>query len=158
MLGSKSKFFHQSVEALSSKRRQVVQLLKVKGYNDTEIAIYIKSYNYFCQNPAQFDGATGVKDLYDIDGLDLDAMLHDYQCIVHNVSSNIRCLNLSNWLFYKGIIRKNKGKWKALKRLIGLTLLTFPFMIYSLIKRGFMSKSQKKKFKQEYKTLIKATA
>jgi len=158
MLGSKSKFFYQKEYVLEGKWIAIYNLLVANGYSINEIEVYKEAYNYFCINPSQFDGATIVKDLYDIEGLDLDAMLHDYQCIVYNVASNIKYLTLSNWLFYKEIIRKNKGKWKARRRLIGLIVLTFPFMGYSLVKRGFMSKSQKEKFKQEYKVLIKATA
>ena len=62
----------------------------------------------------------------------------------------------SNFFHQKEYILE--GKWKARRRLIGLVILTFPFMVYSLVKRGFMSKSQKEKFKQKYKILIKATA
>lgn len=152
MLGSKSHFFHQSVEVLSSKRRQVVQLLKLKGYHDTEIAIYIKAYNYFCQNPAQFDGATIVKDLVDIPGLDLDAVLHDYQYIHHNVAANFVTKWKADWLYAKGQERKGKGQYSAFSRFIGLTIIGIVFVPYARIKRG--KKINKTAFLEEYNTLI----
>lgn len=155
MLGSKSHFFHQSVEVLSSKRRQVVQLLKLKGYHDTEIAIYIKAYNYFCQNPAQFDGATIVKDLVDIPGLDLDAMMHDYHYIHHNVAANFVTKWKADWLFAKGNERKGKGQYSAFSRFIGLTVIGIGFVAYAFYKRGKIKENQKKAFLEQYQILIK---
>ena len=153
MLGSKSKFFHQSVEVLSSKRRQVVQLLKLKGYNDTEIAIYIKAYNYFCQNPAQFDGATIVKDLIDVPGLDLDAMLHDYHYINYNVAASFVTKWKADWLYAKGNERKGKGQYSAFSRFVGLTIIGIVFVPYARWKRG--KTINRTAFLEEYKILIK---
>ena len=165
MFGSKSHFFYQSVEVLSSKRRQVVQLLKLKGYNDTEIAIYIKAYNYFCQNPAQFDGATIVKDLVDIPGLDLDAMLHDYHYIHRNVAANFVTKWKADLLFLKGNRKKGKGNLEWLKkhtgidnislRFIGLTVIGIGFVVYAFYKRGKIKEYQKNEFLKEYQILIK---
>lgn len=102
-----------------------------------------------------FDGATFVKDLFDIDNLDLKAMLHDYCCLKHKVSSNLYCSLLASWLFYNCLIKLGNGKCHAIKRFIGLIIITPLFIFYSLIKRGFQTKIQKRKFLKEYNTLIK---
>lgn len=155
MLGSKSKFFHQSVEILASKRRQVNQLLILKGYNEKQIAIYIEAYNYFCVNPSEFDGATIVKDLIDIPGLDLDAMLHDYHYIVHNTAANFGTKWKSDWLYAKGQERKGKGQYSAFSRFVGLTLIGIGFVAFARWKRGKIKENQRNKFLKEYQILIK---
>lgn len=154
MLGSKSNFFSQSVEVLSLKRRQVNQLLNMKGYNEKQIDIYIKAYNYFCINPSQFDGATIVKDLIDVPGLDLDAMLHDYHYIVHNTAANFGTKWKADWLYSKGIERKGKGQYSAFSRFIGLTIIGIGFVAFAFYKRGKIKENQKTDFLKEYKILI----
>lgn len=155
MLGSKNHFFRQEYYVLEGKWIFAYNLLIKKGYSKEKINVYKKAYDYFCLNPDDFDGATFVKDLEDISGLDLDAMLHDYQCIHFNVSSNLECLIKSNWLFYKGMIRKDKIKREAFVRLTGLTIIIPLFMIYSLFKRGFTTQQKKELFLKDYKLLIK---
>jgi hypothetical protein len=59
--------------------KQVRRYLVMKGYDHHETALYLQAFDFFCQNPTEFDGATIVKDLVDLNGLDLDAMLHDFQ-------------------------------------------------------------------------------
>lgn len=153
MLGSTNHFFTQSVEQLSLKRRQVQQLLKIKGYQFSQIDIYVTAYNYFCLNPEKFDGATVVKDLVDIPGLDLDAMLHDYHYINHNVAASLVLKFKADWLYAKGNERKGKGQYSAFSRFIGLTIIGIGFVPYAVWKRG--KKINKKAFLEEYKTLIK---
>lgn len=155
MLGSKSHFFNQPAEVLSSKRRQVDQLLKLKGYSDSQISIYIEAYNYFCINPSQFDGATIVKDLIDIPGLDLDAMLHDYHYIVHNTAANFGTKWKSDWLYAKGQERKGKGQYSAFSRFVGLTIIGIGFVAFAFYKRGKIKENQKTTFLKEYEILIK---
>lgn len=154
MLGSTSHFFNQSIEQLALKRRQVNQLLKLKGYNHHQIAIYIEAYNYFCQNPAQYDGATIVKDLVDIPGLDLDAMLHDYHYINYNAAASFVTKWKADWMYAKGNERKGKGQYSAFSRFAGLTIIGIGFVPYARWKRGKIKPEQKKEFLEDYKTLI----
>jgi hypothetical protein len=62
--------------------------LLYKGYNQEQVDIYLKAFDYFSKKHTEFDGATVVKDLVDIPGLDLDAMLHDYHYIFYRISSS----------------------------------------------------------------------
>lgn len=154
MFFSKSIFFKQRPNALLAKRYDVFSLLTMKGYNRRQIDIYLNAYDYFVNNPNDFDGATFVKDLIDVRGLDLDAMLHDYQYLKYNVASNIKIKFLTDLLYAKGIEKKGKSQYAAYSRFFGLTALVgIPIMIYSLIKRGFTTDSQKKQFLKDYKIL-----
>ena len=91
---SRSDFFKQDEFALSVYRDYLEKLLKIKGRDINEINQYLKAYDFFCRYSTKFDGATIVKDLHDIPGLDADAMLHDY-------------------LYLTGANRSFSKKWKA---------------------------------------------
>jgi hypothetical protein len=41
-------------------------IFRCKGYSAEQIAVYIKAFDYFWENPDDFDGATIVKDLMDV--------------------------------------------------------------------------------------------
>ena len=86
---SKSNFFLQDRETLAEKRHQIIMVLRFKGLNTQEINKFTEAYDYFRNNPKKFDGATIVKDLHDIKGLDLKAMLHDYACLM-SANNNFR--------------------------------------------------------------------
>ncbi|KIQ22642.1 hypothetical protein RT99_05910 [Flavobacterium sp. MEB061] len=126
----------------------------IKGYNKLEISIYLKAFDYFCQNPTDFDGATVVKDLQDLPKLDLDAMLHDYQYSVQNVAATFYTKWYSDWLYAKGQERKGKGQYSSFSRFIGLTLIGIGFVPYANYKRGSITLKQKKEFLEDYKTLM----
>jgi len=56
----------------------LIQELELKNRSAADISKYLKAYDFFCRYSTEYDGATIVKDLCDIPGLDADAMLHDY--------------------------------------------------------------------------------
>lgn len=153
MLGSKNNFFFQSPEILKHKGFDVDDLLRLKGYNSKQIAIYLEAYNYFKENPDRYDGATIVKDLIDIPGLDLDAMLHDYHYIVFNAAAHLGCKWKADWLYVKGMEKKGKGSYSCYSRFVGLTTFGSLFAIYARLKRGKMT--QKDLLKSHYKLLLK---
>lgn len=155
MFFSKSDFFKQSGHVLICKQKYVHNLLEAKGYSLAKIELYKEAYVYFSNNPNDFDGATFVKDLNDIIGLDLDAMLHDYNYLVNNVASNFKTKWKADWLYAKEQERKGKGSYSAFSRFIGLTIIGLFFVPYARIKRGKMTGSQLSKFDNTYKTLTK---
>ena len=85
----------------------------------------------------------------------LDAMLHDYHYLKHGVASNFVTKWKADWLFAKGHERKGKGQYSAYSRFIALTIIGVFFVPYVLIKRGKITKTQKKEFLKEYNLLIK---
>lgn len=134
MLWSRNDFFNQSKRILDSKRQEVYDLLKIKGYNVFEIRKYITAYDYFCDNPTRFDGATVVKDLHDLPKLDLDAMLHDYVYIVEKAGNNFKSKHKADWHYAKGMERKGKGQYSAYSRFIALTLTSPFWVLYTNLK------------------------
>jgi hypothetical protein len=155
MLGSSSTYFLQSVPALKRGRENVALLLKIKGYSCNQVAIYLKAFDFFTDNPSNFDGATIVKDLVDLPGLDLDAMHHDYCYVVYGVGSSLVIKTMCDWLFAKGMERKGKGLQSAYGRFILLTVISVVFVPYTSISKGRMSYNKRSEFIQEYRILIK---
>jgi hypothetical protein len=160
MLGSSNNFFKQPEIILLEKRKDMEELLFIKGYFQNQIAIFLEAYDYFVSKPKEFDGATGVKDLIDIhgscgyDGLDLKAMLHDWQWLVFKASSSFKYKRMSDEIFYHGIININGNKKEAKKRLKGLSLLSIPLVIRSNIKYGKMNALDMLKITQHYNILV----
>jgi hypothetical protein len=126
----------------------------LKGYSYPQILVYIRAYDFFCFNPFQYDGATLVKDLMDIPGLDLDAMLHDYNYIKYNAGVNLGIKLRADWLIAKEGERKGKGIYSSYSKFIGLTISTVVFTPYSFFKRGSTTDLQKKEFLNDYETLM----
>lgn len=129
---SNSTFFSQDDYALEMYRDAMVKLLQIKGRNQFEINRYLEAYDFFCNFSNKFDGATFVKDLNDIPGLDIDAMLHDYECLIG--------ANRYYKLWYKAVLNyyqnmlKN-GKGNQIIRAIGLCIIGLFFVPYCAVLR-----------------------
>lgn len=165
MLGSTNNFFKQDKETLLLKRDSVSYMLMIKGYNQLQIEVYLKAYDYFCENPNGFDGATLVRDLCDIDDLDLDAMLHDFHYLAYNVGVNVILKAKADYLYKIGMMRRKEKLQKywvkflgmryiAYSRLVALTIADIGWIPFARIKRGRMSKKQKEAFMYDYNTLM----
>lgn len=124
---SKSKFFEQDDYALEMFREKMVILLQIKDRTKAEISNYCAAYDFFCMNAYKFDGATFVKDLYDLPSLDLDAMLHDYECLT-GANRNYKLWYKSVWNYYENM-RKN-GKGNQILRALGLCVIGIFFVPY----------------------------
>lgn len=155
MLGSKNKFFFKTEEQLNGARYDVEYLLAIKGYSVDEIKIYLDAFDFFAGCPQNYDGATIVKDLVDVPGLDLDSMLHDYHYYVYDCASNLKYKHKADWIFAKGMERKGKGSYSTYSRFFALATLGFFFMLYVRIKRGKMDVHQKKDVDKHYSILIR---
>ena len=79
----------------------------------------------------KFDGATIVKDLNDIKGLDLKAMLHDYECLM-GANSNYRLWYVSAYDYYLNHFKLGNGN--QILRFLGLCVLGIFFVPYCKIK------------------------
>ena len=82
-------------------------------------------------HPSEFDGATIVKDLVDIEELDLDAMVHDYEYINGANRSFIKKWN-ADIRYIKNM--EANGKGIRVFRFFILTLLGIFFVPYCYIK------------------------
>jgi hypothetical protein len=155
MLGSTAKIFNQlSDKQLKELRYRMFMLLTAKEYSMSQIAIYQKAFDYFVINKTSFDGATIVKDLKDVGGLDLDAMLHDYHYIVYNCGANLYVKWHCDRLYAIQMERKGKGEWSAWSRFAGLIVSSIFWTPYVALKRGVIKTEQEWAFFEDYKLLI----
>ena len=127
---SKSDFLKQDRETLAEYRYQLRMMLKYKGRNESEIDLYIEAYDFFCRFTTKFDGATIVKDLCDLPKLDIDAMVHDYECLIGANRNFIKWFK-SAWKFFENM-RKN-GKGNQIFRFVLVCLAGFVFVPYCAI-------------------------
>ena len=132
MFWSKNDFFKRDSVSLKADRIKVSIILTLKGYTSEEVVPYLRAYDYFVINPNEFDGATIVKDLDDIPGLDLDAMLHDYEYLVDNVARGFITKWKSDMRYLEGMARKGKGY-----RTGRFVLLTISGIVFVPYKRYF---------------------
>ena len=124
---SKSTFFSQDRETLAEYRYQMIMMLRYKNRKDEEIDVYIQAYDFFCRFTTKFDGATIVKDLCDLPHLDLDAMVHDYECLIGANRNFVKWFK-SAWHYFENM-RKN-GKGNQIFRFALLCLAGFIFVPY----------------------------
>jgi hypothetical protein len=88
---SKSSFFLKSKEELAKDWYLLELILIDFNFTQKEILNFARAYNYFTENPKEFDGATVVRDLDTIKGLDASAMVHDYRYILAiNIKDRLR--------------------------------------------------------------------
>ncbi len=135
MYGSRNDFFKQSKDKLTKQRRLLVNVLSALDRSESDKAEYLFAFNYFCNNPEDYDGATIVKDLVDVRRgecyLDADAMLHDYEYIIGEADT-IK----SRWICDKKYIKNMElnGKGIRIPRLIILTVYGVITISYKKIK------------------------
>lgn len=154
MLGSKNMFFYQSPSELSNRRVDVICLLTIKGYNERQIALYLEAYDYFIINPSGYDGATAVKDLCDIPGLDLDAMLHDYHYLAFNAAAHAKYKEMSDVIFKTGIAKKGKSAYSSWSRKAGLWIASPYLIIRARLKYGRITALQMLQMTQHYQIFM----
>lgn len=134
MLGSHNKFFYKSKKELREKRNQL--LMTLLDFQVQDLQQWLLAYDYFCQNPHKFDGATIVKDLETIKGLDASAMVHDYEYLhIQNwwSISGLKAKLKSDWDYGKHQEQTGKGSVTAYTRTALLWLSTpFYYLIYKL--------------------------
>lgn len=128
LVTSKSDFFYQSREVLAEKRHHLISVLYDFRITDEEIDKYLEAYNFFCENPSLYDGATIVKDLDTIKDLDANAMLHDFEYLFN---SNLKEKLISDLNYSKRQERLHVGSVTAYTRGV-LLIVSTPF--YYLIK------------------------
>jgi len=135
MLGSKSKFFYQSKYKLKAKKEQLIRVLI--DFDIKDIYKFIEAFDYFCKNPEKFDGATIVKDLETIKGLDASAMVHDWEYLTQIEWNSLRGLKQklkADFQFGKHQELTGKGIFAPYTRTFLLWLSTpFYYLIYKII-------------------------
>lgn len=124
MFGSKNYFFIQGKETLTQKRLQLEFLLKdIWERDDSVVDFYLTAYDFFVINPGQYDGATIVKDLEILPGLDIHAMIHDYIYITYKVSVNFEAKWYADKIYALEMERMGGSAYSTWSRFVALTLL-----------------------------------
>ena len=144
MFGSENNFFKQDKNILIKKREQLKFILTDVWGVDSKI--YLEAYDYFLNNPNDYDGATIVNDLTIMPNLDIWAMFHDYLYIKFNVAVNLKYKHLAD-LKYCQEMRKFKISWGSvwLVRYVGLLISTIYFTPREILitKKKFTQKNKK---------------
>lgn len=111
---SKSDFFHQKKEVLQKKLETIVFLYIDFGFTNEEIEKLKEAYNYFIDNPFEYNGTSVINDRYMIQGFEPQSVVHDFDYIFaknfidlvksnYNYSNSLRKVN-ANWLWVWGVI------------------------------------------------------
>lgn len=126
-------FFYQTKRILRDKRMQLY--ITLKEFEVADINKFLLAFDYFCQNPHDFDGATIVKDLETIKGLDACAMVHDYEYLHIDFFTlkGLKAKFISDFNFGKNMEQTGKGIFVPYSRVALLWLSTpFYYLIFKL--------------------------
>lgn len=124
---SKNNVFSQDENTLNVLENDMYTLLVIKERTKEDIKFYQDAFNFFRNFTTKFDGATIVKDLCDLPKLDLDAMAHDYECLIGANRNFIKWFK-SAWKYFENM-RKN-GKGNQIFRFVLVCLVGFIFVPY----------------------------
>lgn len=124
---SKNNVFSQDELTLNVLENDMYSLLVMKGRTKAEINHYMNAFAFFRKFTTKFDGATIVKDLCDLPKLDLDAMVHDYECLIGANRNFIKWFK-SAWNYFENM-RKN-GKGNQIFRFVLVSLVGLIFVPY----------------------------
>ena len=131
-------------------------MLQIWGYEPIERFHYQDAFDYFVKHPEAYDGASMTEDLYDIPGLDIDAMLHDYLYVGLNCSASLKYMWLSDKLIRSEMRRRGKSSWNTGYRFVALVIKTPLFLPYCyIIKKRRMNRKQEEKFQQIFRNLYR---
>lgn len=135
MIFGKPKIFHLPKQNLELIREDVWTFLVLKGIFPHK---YLKAFDYFVKNPTKYDGATIVKDIVNVRGLDLTALKHDYDYIVllpkYSGLKWLKAKFLFDWNYAKNIEEMNSVIYPAYSRFVGLVLTTPIYWLYIKLK------------------------
>jgi len=123
MFGSKNYFFIQGKEILDLKRYQLEFLLKdIWQRDESVVKFYLTAFDFFVINPGKYDGATIVKDLTILPGLDIHAMIHDYIYLTYKVAVDIKVKWYADMIYALEMERMGGSVYSTWSRFIGLTV------------------------------------
>jgi hypothetical protein len=129
---SKNEFFTQSKKDLEHCKKLLSLQLRNYGRSSKDIDRILRAYDYYCENPKDYDGTTVARDLFDIRynrfKLSSSSLYHDYYWQVLRANKNLILNWKSNWLYFTDLLYNGKGA--QLTRLILLSIVSVPFVVY----------------------------
>lgn len=135
-LGSTNTYFLQDATRLKNNWVHIENDLKMFRFRNSEIEIIKDAYEYFKKNPTHYDGATHSQDLYDVPGLEIAAMLHDYIYVALRANRSVTAMRIADALMFETMRRMAKCGVQITWRRLRLPLIRLPFAIYNQIKHG----------------------
>lgn len=146
MLGSESDFFKSNEETLLSVKSFMIIFLNKHKTDYDVIKFYEEAFDYFVENPDDFDGTTILKDVKIIPNLDIFAMIHDYMYVKFNVSVNLKYKFICDKIFSLEIERCGLPWEISWVRFGLLTLSTIVFTPFKYLTGVRMNGDNKKEF------------
>jgi hypothetical protein len=133
-LNSDSNYFDQPEEVLNRDSMHLFEVLSNFKISVLKKEAYMKAFRFFQNNPNQFDGATIVKDLQTIKGLDAPAMLHDYQYLHTNFWTRKGFVQKIkyDWQYGENMEELGVSPWAAYTRAVLLIVSTPLYYVYLL--------------------------
>jgi hypothetical protein len=121
-------YFLKDIETLA-KNWQLLELW-LNNHEFGNVHQYAEAYTYFMTDPKNYDGATVIRDIQILNGLDPFAMLHDYKYIK---AKNIKDRLKADWRYAKDMEKAKIHPFTAYSRGIGLIFINITG-IYKLFK------------------------
>lgn len=134
IINSKSEYFHNATA--EDRQTLIVYLRDVWKYKPEEVDIYLVAFDHFLECPDDFDGATWTEELFDIPGLDIDAMLHDYLYSALKASVSWKYQVRADQLLSNEMKRRRKSSWNRGYRFTALTISTPIWIPYCWFWKG----------------------
>lgn len=138
---------------LRIKRRKYYDFLVLKELTEEQILTFLKTFDFFGENPKKYNGANAVPDLIDVVGIEVPGKMHDYDYVELNVAANLPRKWKSDIMYGKIAKRFGKSGYTAWSRPTGIILAGIWFVPKALIVRGKMTKEQKVEFDKRYEIL-----
>jgi len=136
---STNTYFYNSKNVLAQGVEDAKVYLWLKGFYIEQIYIFLEAYNYFIKYPNHYDGATFSQDLYDISGLELASMLHDYLYKIGGYASK-ETLRQADAILIRVMRQCNKSGAEIKYRQVRLFILR-EILNYAWINRTFRGKT-----------------
>jgi hypothetical protein len=140
LLGSTSDYFRAKPE-LKEDREFMIDILSFWSYNDLQISYFTTAFDYFCNYPEQYDGATASQDLEDIPGLEFAAMLHDFNYVVFNAKMSIEAMRIADMVMKSNMRKMQKSGVEITWRMFRLDIIRRPYALLNQIKSNFKKRA-----------------
>lgn len=141
ILTSKNNYFFQSRASLDIGLDEMILLLEIKRFTTAQQWYFIRSYEFFCKYPSEFDGATMSQDLIDIlakekgyNGLELAAMLHDWIYVFLKANLRVATMRVADYIMRVVMVQQHKSGIEIVWRLARLAVIRRPFAVWKKYK------------------------
>jgi len=137
-LGSSNTYFLKDAFKLKSNWLHLEKDLEIWGYSKKQVQLFKNAYDYFILNPTEYDGATMSQDLYDVPGLELAAMKHDYTYIFLKAKYSAKAMRIADFEMYRDMKKMSKCGVQITWRRIRLSIVRRLYAVYNQLKNKYV--------------------